>query len=63
MSIKDEIFTQWMLSDENNRTGSEAEKMSNEVWDIGLRLNRNKNTHYQLVMDLSQPVTISATAP
>lgn len=52
MKIQDEIYKMWMLRDQEHRIGNEAERLSDEAWDNDLQLNRNKNTHYQLVMQL-----------
>ncbi|QHP82786.1 hypothetical protein EO763_23110 (plasmid) [Pectobacterium odoriferum] len=52
MSTKNKIWTLWQTRNKEQRTREEVIYLADEAWAIGLRLSRNQNTHYQMVMDL-----------
>ncbi|MFJ5375230.1 hypothetical protein ACIPTP_22145 [Pectobacterium versatile] len=52
MSTKNKIWTLWQTRNKEQRTREEVIYLADEAWAIGLRLSRNQNTHYQMVMDV-----------
>lgn len=52
MNQQNKIWKLWQSRDEQQRTGQEAEKLADEAWALGLRLDRHPDRHYQLVMAL-----------
>lgn len=52
MNTQAEIRKLWHTREAQQRTGEEAIRLADEAWANGLRLSRNQNTHYQMVMDL-----------
>lgn len=48
---KDQIYAKWLLRPAELRHSSHVESFADELWGSGLRLSRNANTHYQLVME------------
>ncbi|MFJ5491655.1 hypothetical protein ACIPT9_10295 [Pectobacterium carotovorum] len=52
MSTKNKIWTLWQTRNKEQRTREEVIHLADEAWAHGLRLSRNQNTHYQMVMDV-----------
>ncbi|EPY4267122.1 hypothetical protein ACXDJC_004756 [Klebsiella pneumoniae] len=52
MNVSTEILKLWQSRGENERTGSDAERVADIAWEQGLQLHRNRREHYQRVMYL-----------
>ncbi|WP_049156870.1 hypothetical protein [Klebsiella variicola] len=52
MNVNTEILKLWQSRGENERTGSDAERVADITWEQGLQLHRNRQEHYQRVMYL-----------
>ncbi|EKJ6979843.1 TPA: hypothetical protein LTW91_001246 [Enterobacter hormaechei] len=49
MNMKTEILKLWQSRGENERTGSDAEKVADIAWVQGLRLHPQRNIHHDRV--------------
>ncbi|HBT3148837.1 TPA: hypothetical protein MBF30_004035 [Klebsiella aerogenes] len=49
MNVNTEILKLWQSRGENERTGSDAEKVADIAWEQGLRLHPQRNTHHDKV--------------
>ena len=49
---QDQVYAQWISRIGDEREASHAEAFADELWEAGLRLSREPNTHYQLVMGI-----------
>lgn len=51
-ALEERITAMWLSRPDGGRRQSDTESFTSEVWDAGLRLAKNQNTHYQHVMNL-----------